>query len=151
MRITLFDRPNRPVFAGDTANFTEYGETLMQNLSWMIERNHFNVIIDGHTRAGLPIARPDYSAWDLSADRANATRRLLVHYAVDAAQIERVAGYADTIPLAGEKPEAEANQRVTISLSMKGKSRDAEQPTPENKPAARSSSPLSLIKLIPKK
>jgi chemotaxis protein MotB len=151
LRITLFDRPNRPVFAGDTANFTEYGETLMQNLSWMIERNHFNVIIDGHTRAGLPIARPDYSAWDLSADRANATRRLLVHYAVDAAQIERVAGYADTIPLAGEKPEAEANQRVTISLSMKGKSRDAEQPTPENKPAARSSSPLSLIKLIPKK
>ena len=151
LRITLYDRAKRPVFAGDTASFTEFGESLMQNLSWMIERNHFKVIIDGHTRAGLQLARPDYSVWDLSADRANATRRLLVHYAVDPGQIERVAGYGDTVPLAGEKPEAEANHRVTISLSMKGKPRDAERPTPEVKTITRSSSPLSLIKLIPSK
>ena len=99
IRITLFDRPTRPVFVGDTAKFTEFGESLMQSLSWMIERNHFRVIIDGHTRAGLPMPNADYSAWDLSADQANATRRILVHYAVDPSQIERVAGYADTVPL----------------------------------------------------
>jgi chemotaxis protein MotB len=151
LRITLFDRAKRPVFVNDTANFTEFGESLMQSLSWMIERNRFKVIIDGHTRAGLPLPRPDYSAWDLSADRANATRRLLVHYAVDQAQIERVAGYADTVPLAGEKPDAEANQRVTISLSMKGKSHEEAQKAPEGKAPARSSSPLSLIKSIPVK
>ena len=94
-------------------------------------------IIDGHTRAGLKMPRPDYSAWDLSADQANATRRMLVHYAVDASQIERVAGYADTVPLPGEKPGSEANHRVTLSLSMKSKARDAQRPTPEVKPAAK--------------
>ena len=141
LRITLFDRPKKPVFAGDTANFTEFGESLMQSLSWMIERNKFRVIIDGHTRAGLEMPRPEYSAWDLSADRANAARRILVHYAVDPAQIERVAGYADTIPLAGEKPDAESNHRVTLSLSMKGRGRDAQRPTPEVKPTGKSSAP----------
>jgi hypothetical protein len=43
---------------------------------------------------------------------------MLVHYAVDPNQIERVAGFADTMPLPGEKPESESNHRVTISLSM---------------------------------
>ncbi len=133
LRITLFDRPTRPIFVGDTAEFTEFGEGLMQSLSWMIERNHFKVIIDGHTRAGLQMPRAEYSAWDLSADLANATRRMLVHYAVDATQIERVAGYADTIPLPGEKPGSEANHRVTLSLSMKAKARDAQRTTPEVK------------------
>ena len=137
LRITLFDRATRPIFVGDTAAFTEFGENLMQSLSWMIERNHFRVIIDGHTRSGLTMPRPEYSAWDLSADLANATRRILVHYAVDPTQIERVAGYADTMPLPGVKSGAEANHRVTISLSMKKKGRDAERPTPEVKPAAK--------------
>jgi len=129
---------------GDTAKFTEFGDSLMQSLSWMIERNHFQVIIDGHTRAGLKLPSGDYSAWDLSADRANATRRLLVHYAVDPAQIERVAGYGDTLSLAGEKPESESNERVTLSLSMKNKSREAQRPTPETKPVAKSAYPMSI-------
>jgi len=134
LRITLFDRPKQPIFVGDSAKFTEFGENLMQSLSWMIERNKFKVIIDGHTRTGLKLDRPDYSAWDLSADQANAARRMLVHYAVDPNQIERVAGFADTMPLAGEKPGSEANHRVTISLSMKNKVKDTENKT--EKPVA---------------
>ena len=143
LRITLFDRPKQPVFVGDSATFTEFGENLMQSLSWMIERNKFKVIIDGHTRAGLKLTRPDYSAWDLSADQANATRRMLVHYAVDPNQIERVAGFADTMPLSGEKPGSEANHRVTISLSMamKGKNREAQHTTPEKPAEAKSDKP----------
>ena len=137
LRITLYDRQSKPIFEGDTAKFTEFGESLMQSLSWMIERNHFRVIIDGHTRSGLKMPRPEYSAWDLSADQANATRRLLVHYAVDPEQIERVAGYADTVPLTKEKPGAAANHRVTLSLSLKNKSRDAQRPTPEVKPTGK--------------
>jgi len=144
LRITLYDRAKQPVFVGDTAKLTEFGDSLMQSLSWMIERNHFRVIIDGHARAGMKFNGTDYSAWELSADRANATRRVLVHYAVDPSQIERVAGYGDTAPLAGEKPEAESNERVTLSLSMKSKNREAQRPTPEVKPTHRSSTPMSI-------
>jgi chemotaxis protein MotB len=90
----------------------------MQNLAWMIERHKFHVVIEGHTRAGVAYPRVDFGAWEQSADCANAARRSLTYYAVSPSKIERVSGYADSSPLPGIAPEAEANQRVTLSLSM---------------------------------
>ncbi len=124
LRITLFDRVNRPIFAGDTAALTEWGRFVLQNLAWMIDRHQFRVTIDGHTRANLVMAEPDYSMWELSADRANAARRSLVHYAVEAELIERVTGYADTRPLPGEPPNSEAHHRLTLSLVLTAKARE---------------------------
>ncbi len=118
LRVTLFDRAKQPLFVKDTAEFTEWGKFIMQNLAWTIDRHHFHVAIDGHTRSKITFKGEDYSSWELSADRANAARRSLVHFAVDAALIERVTGYADSRPLAGEKPESESNQRVTIGLTL---------------------------------
>ncbi len=121
LRITLYDRAKRPLFADKTTEFTEWGKFVLQNMAWTIERHHFNVTIDGHTRAKLQLQDPNYSSWELSADRANAARRVLVHYAVEPTQIERVTGYADSKPLAGEPPEAESNQRVTLNLTLTAK------------------------------
>lgn len=118
LRVTLFDRARRPLFVHDTAEFTEWGNFVLQNLAWMIDRHRFRVTIDGHTRANIPFKNENYSSWELSSDRANAARRSLVHYAVDVGQIERVTGYGDTHPLADEPPEAEANQRLTLSLAL---------------------------------
>ncbi len=139
LRVTLFDRAKKPLFVGNTAEFTEWGNFVMQNLSWTIDRHHFRVTIDGHTKSNLAIGREDYTAWELSADRANAARRSLVHYAVEANLIERVTGYADTKPLAGEKPDADANQRVTLSLSLSGKARARDRSTIDQ--AARAAQP----------
>lgn len=121
LRITLFDRTQKPLFVGDTPKFTEWGNYIMQNLAWMIDRHHFRVTIDGHTRHGFPITGRAYTAWELSADRANAARRELVHYAVEPGLIERVAGYADTQPLADEPETSESNQRITLSLRLNTK------------------------------
>jgi chemotaxis protein MotB len=118
LHVTLFDRPNKALFKENTAEFTEWGQFVMQNLAWMIERHKFRVVIEGHTRGGISFPRPDYTAWELSADRANAARRLLTYYAVGADQIERVSGFANTRPISGLAPEAESNQRVTLSLSV---------------------------------
>jgi len=118
LRVTLFDRGTQPLFNQDTAEFSEWGIHLMQSIAWLIDRNKFKVMIDGHTREGLVLPREDYSAWELSSDRANAARRKLVYYAVDPSLIERVTGYAATKPLPMEKPTAESNQRITLSLSL---------------------------------
>ena len=131
LRITLFDRPNKPLFDGNSAEFTEWGRFVMQNLSWSIDRHHFRVTIDGHTKSSLDLARESYSAWELSADRANAARRSLVHYAVEPELIERITGYADTKPLAGEAPDSESNQRITLSLALSARSRDRQPPAPQ--------------------
>jgi chemotaxis protein MotB len=142
LRITLFDRIRQPLFIGDTAEFTEWGTFVMQNLSWAVERHRFHVTIDGHTRANLTLANPNYSSWELSADRANAARRSLVHYAVDAGAIERITGYADTRPIAGEPPESESNQRITLSLALSARARAAKPESfqvPATRPESRPS------------
>ena len=137
LRLTLFDRARKPLFVGNTAEFTDWGRFVMQTLSWTIDRHHFRVTIDGHTKAKLVLGRENYTAWELSTDRANAARRSLVHYAVDPLLIERVTGYADTKPLDGEKPEAESNQRITLSLTLGSRSHAkavAENPRTETAP-----------------
>jgi chemotaxis protein MotB len=118
LRVTLFDRARKPIFSENGADFTPWGKFMMQNLAWMIDRHHFRVTIDGHTRKGLTLPKPEYTAWELSADRANAARRSLVYFAVDPALIERVTGYADTRPLSGQSSDSEANQRLTLSLTL---------------------------------
>jgi chemotaxis protein MotB len=102
----------------------------MQNLSWTIEHHKFHVTIDGHTRAKMTFPKEDYTGWELSADRANASRRILVFHAVDEALIERVTGYADTKPLPGVAPDEQSNQRVTLSLTLSSKTRGANPPKP---------------------
>ncbi|MEI6106371.1 MAG: flagellar motor protein MotB [Opitutae bacterium] len=124
LRVTLFDRAQQPLFAENTTELTEWGRYMMQSLAWMIDRHHFHVTIDGHTRGEIVGSKADYTAWELSADRANAARRLLVHYAVEAEYIERVTGYAATRPLPGEKPGAKSNDRITLSLTLSASPKD---------------------------
>jgi chemotaxis protein MotB len=118
MRITLFDRARKPLFENGSAKFTEWGDFIMQSLSWLIDRHSFHVVIEGHTRKGLVLPDPAYDAWELSTDRANAARRALTHYAVAPKLIERVTGFADTRPVPFQPDDSESNQRVTLSLSM---------------------------------
>lgn len=139
LRIILYDRSRRPFFVNNTAEFTEWGRFVMQSLAWMIDRQKFRVVIEGHTRRGLVMPLPDYTAWELSADRANAARRALTHYAVDDKQIERVTGFADTRPMPFQPPESEGNQRVTLSLTMGNRTRTTTAPA--NKGAAASDTP----------
>ena len=117
LRITLYDRAQSPLFVDNTAKFTEWGDFVMQSLAWMIDRNGFKVVIEGHTRSGLVLADEAYSEWELSADRANAARRALTHFAVDHSLIERVTGYAATRPVPLEPASSESNQRVALSLT----------------------------------
>ncbi len=118
LRIVLYDRASRPFFEDREARLTPWGDFVLQGMAWMIERNGFLVVIEGHTRAGLDLGRPDYTPWELSADRANAARRALVRYAVEPELVERVTGYADTRPVPKMDPVSEANQRVTLSLRL---------------------------------
>jgi chemotaxis protein MotB len=121
LRVTLFDRGKRPLFKPETTEFTEWGAFIMQNLAWMIERHAFSVTIDGHAGPVTTSKEKNYTSWELSADRANASRRTLVHYAVDLRQIERVTGYADTRP-GPDSNDPETNERVTLNLTLKARS-----------------------------
>ena len=153
LKVTLYDRAKQPLFEPTTAKFTKWGDFVMQSLAWTVERNKFSIVIEGHTRKGLVLPNPEYGAWELSADRANAARRALVKYAVDPEQIERVTGYANTRPVPLTPHESETNQRVSMSLRIGKKAGEksnfASQPLPtipSKDPPASGRSPAALPK-----
>lgn len=120
LRINIFDHSRKPVFEQDSAALTEYGNWVVSTLAWEIARyTTFNVEVNGHTEEGRKVMKEDYGDWELSADRANAARRLLIHNGVLPKQIAKVAGFGGTKPLEGTSPQAETNRRVTVLLKVK--------------------------------
>jgi chemotaxis protein MotB len=118
LRVTLYDRDANPFFVDNTAEYTEWGEFVVETMSWLVHRHRFKVRVDGYVSEGFKSQGPDYTVWELSSDRANVTRRLMEIYGVDGEQFEGVSSYGDSQPLPFIHPTAEANDRVSISLVL---------------------------------
>jgi len=120
--LNLFNRAARPVFKNRSADFTSYGELMMENLSWLLDRQtegyRMNLLIAGHALPDIQQENSDYGPWELSTDQANTVRRALTRFAVDPGNVERVAGYGPSRPLDDHGPQAEENQRIEISLKL---------------------------------
>lgn len=117
--INIFDRAHKPVFDPGTAKFTDYGSWIFSTLAWEISRyTTFRIELDGHTESKTDAGGPDYDGWDLSTERANAARRVLVENGVLPQQISKVSGFADTVPMPGHLPTDEINRRVTVLLRL---------------------------------
>ncbi len=124
LRVSIFDRTQKPIFEGDTTTLTPHGKFVLQTLSWVIARyDTFLTEVEGHTEHGMKPRSDEYTAWELSADRANVARRALIDYGVKDYQIRKVAGFADTMPLPNFEPSDEINRRVTILLRVNSSNR----------------------------
>lgn len=119
LRINIFDRARKPIFEPDSDKLTEYGTWILTTLAWEIARYEtFSVELEGHTEKEHPAVSPTYGKWELSTDRANAGRRMLLEHGVKANQIKKVAGFADTNPLAGFPGNHPNNRRITLLLRV---------------------------------
>jgi chemotaxis protein MotB len=119
LRINIFDRAQKPLFVEDSPDLTVYGKWVMSTLAWQISRyDNFQVELDGHTELGIRPVREEYGGWELSADRANTGRRMLIRHGVDPRQIRKVAGYADTTPLPNTRPDDPINRRISLLLRV---------------------------------
>ncbi|HEY4250368.1 MAG TPA: flagellar motor protein MotB [Roseomonas sp.] len=114
MRIQLLDAERQPMFALGGAAPNDRSRALIARVAQVIQRLPNAIAIAGHTDATQ--FRGAGSNWDLSADRANATRRLLTEAGVAEARMRSVAGMADRDPLIADQPNAAANRRVSITL-----------------------------------
>jgi chemotaxis protein MotB len=118
--INIFDRSHRPIFNPGTSTFTDYGSWIFSTLAWEISRySTFRIELEGHTESKSENGSDSHDAWDLSTDRANAARRILVNNGVLDEQISKISGFADTVPMAGYLPTDEINRRVTVLLRLK--------------------------------
>jgi chemotaxis protein MotB len=120
LRINVFDRSHKPIFETDSDVFTTYGAWVFSTLAWEISRyTSFKIELEGHTESSVEGAGEAHNKWDLSTERANAARRKLVQNGVSAAQLCKVSGYADTVPMPEFPASSEVNRRVTVLLRLK--------------------------------
>jgi len=123
VRISIFDKAQRPIFKIDSPEFTEFGQWVVTTLAWQIGRytNNFRVELEGHTDRNNVPKLAEYGEWEVSTERANATRRKMIENGVGAGQVRKVAGFADTQPVAGTQPTDPLNRRVAVLLKITGK------------------------------
>lgn len=121
LRISVFDRNQKPIFEPDSAEFTPYGKWIFTTLAWQISRftNSLSVELEGHTEASHDPKSAGFDAWELTANRANAARRKLLEHDVVPRQIRKVSGFADTQPLPNLDAIDESNRRVAVLLKIK--------------------------------
>jgi chemotaxis protein MotB len=79
LRIQIVDEKNRPMFASGSAVLQAYTREILHEIAKVLNDVPNRVSISGHTDA-QPYAGGErgYSNWELSADRANASRRELM-------------------------------------------------------------------------
>lgn len=114
MRIQLVDKDNRSMFRDDTAELYNYAERMIQHIATKVGQLPNRIAISGHTDNTPFRAGSTYTNWELSADRANTTRRVLRLSGVSSDRIAEVIGKAATDPLLPDRPNRPENRRVTI-------------------------------------
>jgi chemotaxis protein MotB len=116
LNIEIVDQDGRSMFPEGSKEPYERTRRLVQRLAGPLKTLPYRVTIAGHTAATKQPPRPGYGPWDLSADRANAVRRILEAEGFPPNNIFMVAGRADSQPLFPDDAYIAANRRVTITL-----------------------------------
>jgi chemotaxis protein MotB len=124
LRVQVIDEQNRPMFAMGRAELQPYARELLVEIGRMLKGAQNKVTLSGHTDA-TPYASGErsYSNWELSADRANASRRALIAGGMDEKQIVRVIGMASVVPLDKKDPTNAMNRRISLVVM----NRDAQE------------------------
>jgi chemotaxis protein MotB len=119
MRIQLLDTEQRPMFALGSARVETYMRDLLRAMAPLINELPNEISISGHTdNLAYLNGYRGYSNWELSTDRANASRRELVAGGLDSAKLLRVSGFADRVPMPDTQPDDPVNRRIELLLLL---------------------------------
>jgi len=154
LRIQIVDDLGRPMFDSGSSVVKPYMRELLREIGGVLGEVPNRLTLEGHTDA-QPFAGRErgYSNWELSADRANASRRELVSGGLAEDRVLRVQGLASSLPLEGEAPDSPTNRRISIIVM----NRDAEDrmfrstpdPAATDPPAETPSQPASAAASSP--
>jgi chemotaxis protein MotB len=120
LRIQIVDEQNRPMFAVGRAELQSYTRTILREIGKTLNGVTNRVSLSGHTDARLyPTGDKGYSNWELSADRANASRRELIAGGMDESKILRVVGLSSAVMLDADNPLNPINRRISVIVMNK--------------------------------
>ena len=115
LRIQIVDSRNRPMFDLSSAAVQPYMRAILREIGPVLNELPNKITLSGHTDA-VPYAQGEksYSNWELSADRANASRRELIAGGMSDQKVLRTMGVASTMHLNKDDPLDPVNRRISI-------------------------------------
>ncbi|ATM96345.1 flagellar motor protein MotB [Yersinia frederiksenii] len=134
LRIQIIDSQNRPMFKMGSAQVEPYMRDILRAIAPILNDIPNKISLSGHTD-DLPYATGErgYSNWELSADRANASRRELLIGGLDEGKVLRVVGMASTMRLKEQTADDPVNRRISILVLNKQTQHDIEHENLDNK------------------
>ncbi len=117
LRVQIVDEQNRPMFDSGGASIKDYARDILRAIGKVLNDVPNKITISGHTDATpFPGGERGYSNWELSADRANASRRELVAGGMVESKLLRVVGLAAAVPMDPVNPTAPLNRRISLII-----------------------------------
>ena len=115
LRIQITDEQNRPMFDSGSAVVKPYMRELLQEIGHVLSDVPNHITLEGHTDA-QPFSGGErgYSNWELSSDRANASRREIVAGGLPDDRMLLVEGMASSKLFVPEDPGSPLNRRISI-------------------------------------
>lgn len=116
LRIQIIDKDGETMFPSGSARMFEKTRNLLKTITEIVLDMPNELSVRGHTDAAKFSPGATYTNWELSADRANASRRVILDSGMPPERLNNVMGKADTEPLIVDNPLDERNRRITIIL-----------------------------------
>jgi chemotaxis protein MotB len=149
LRIELLENEKNSFFAVGSAQLLPETVELLGVIAKELSPLGNKIALEGHTDSRAYGSRNGYTNWELSTDRANASRRELLNAGLDPARIARVVGLADTDPLVPQDPTSAQNRRISIVLMREAPLAEALVPPPPKKVATDPATPPKKAELAP--
>ncbi len=128
LRIQIVDEKNRPMFTIGSAQLQSYTRDILREIAKALNDVPNRISISGHTDAhAYSGGERGYSNWELSADRANASRRELMAGGLDESKIARVVGLASSVMFDPNDPLNPINRRISIIVMNKRAEEEAKR------------------------
>ncbi|MAM58804.1 MAG: motility protein MotB [Salinicola sp.] len=149
LRVQIVDSDKRPMFELGSDRLEPYMQKILSRIAPVLNEMPNPISISGHTD-DLPYAGGEkgYSNWELSADRANASRRELIAAGLSPDKLLRVAGMGSRITLPNTLPSDDVNRRISIVVLDNRAAQAIEQqeraPFPEEAPAPVAGGPVAV-------
>ena len=115
LRVQIVDQLNRPMFDLGSAKLKPYARDILVGLAAPLNEVNNALSLTGHTDAKpYSAGERSYSNWELSADRANASRRVLVEGGIAEGKIKRVVGMSSAVLFEPNDPLSPVNRRIAL-------------------------------------
>lgn len=143
LKIEIIDKAERVSFPSGSAKLTPEAELVLKEIALGLCGLPNKINIGGHTDSRVFPTDNGYTNWELSADRANAARRVLETQCVKPSQIRRIVGFADTEPMVPDDPFSPANRRISITVLRLAEISENEEQNPDDSKTKDEDKPVS--------